>query len=186
MLEIRFHGRGGQGAVTSAEMMAVAAINKGKYAQAMPAFGAERRGAPVLAFTRIDDHPIIIRMEILEPDSVVVLDPNLLASIPVTMGLKPGGTLVLNTPKSVDEIRKKLGANGNIRMALVDGTRIAREIIGRPITNTTMIGAVLKATGVLDPADLVDALKERFGKIASRNIDAMNRAFQDTILIEGV
>jgi len=185
MLEIRFHGRGGQGAVTSAEMMAVAAIQKNKYAQAMPAFGAERRGAPVLAFTRIDDSPVEVRQEILEPDIVVVLDPNLLGSIPVAMGLKPTGVLVLNTSKPAAAIRKILDLDGSTRLALVDATKIARELIGRPITNTTMLGALLKADGVLDPEDLVEPLKERFGKIAPRNIEAMNRAYKETKITEG-
>jgi len=171
--------------VTSAEVMAKAAIAKGKYAQAMPAFGAERRGAPVLAFTRIDDKPIEVRMEILEPDVVVVLDPTLLAGVPVAAGLKPGGVLVINTHKKPQELKKQLDMHGAIRLATVDATTIARETIGRPITNTTMIGALLKATGVLDPKDLVESLHERFGKIAPRNIDAMNRAYKETKIVEG-
>jgi len=185
MIEIRFHGRGGQGAVTSAESMAVAAIAKGKYAQAMPAFGAERRGAPVVAFIRIDDHPIEMRQEILEPDVVVVLDPTLLGTVPVAAGLKAGGVMVVNSHKSPNELKEKLDMHGSIRLAIVDATKIARELIGRPITNTTMIGALLKATGVLKLEDLMEPLKERFGKIASRNIDAMNRAFKETKIIEG-
>ncbi len=185
MLEIRIHGRGGQGAVTSAEMMAVAAIAKGKYAQAMPAFGAERRGAPVLAFTRIDDSPIGIRQEILEPDIVAVLDPTMLGSIPVAMGLKAGGSLVLNTNKSAKEIRKLMDLDDTTQLALVDATHIAREMIGRPITNTTMLGSLLKVTGVLDPEDLIEPLKERFGRIAPKNIEAMNRAYKETKIIQG-
>ena len=185
MIEIRFHGRGGQGAVTSAETMALAAIAKGKFGQAMPAFGAERRGAPVLAYTRIDESPILVRQEILEPDVVVVLDPTLLGAVPVAAGLKPGGVLVINSHKSPEEIKEKLDMHGSIRLAVVDAGKIARETIGRPITNTTMLGALLKATGALDPSDLVGPLNERFGKIASKNIDAMNRAFKETKIIEG-
>ncbi len=185
MIEIRFHGRGGQGAVTSAEMMALAAIAKGKYAQAMPAFGAERRGAPVLAFTRIDDEFIDVRQEILEPDVVAVLDPTLLAGIPVAAGLKPGGVIIINTHKNPSEIKKQLDLPTDARIAIVDATAIARETIGRPITNTTMLGALLKATGVMKPNDLVEPLKKRFGKIAPRNIDAMNRAYKETKITKG-
>ena len=178
MMEVRFHGRGGQGAVTSADMVAVAAIGKGKYAQAMPSFGAERRGAPVQSFVRIDDRPITIRQEILEPDAVVVLDPTLLATIPVSSGLKAGGTLIINTHRSIEEVKGNLKTTA--RIAVVDASCIARETLGRPITNTTMIGALLKVTGILEPEDLVEALKERFGRIAGKNIDAMKRAFNET------
>jgi len=185
MIEIRFHGRGGQGAVTSAETLAVAAIEKGKFAQAMPAFGAERRGAPVLAFTRIDNEPILKRQEILEPDVVVVLDPTLLGAVPVIAGLKAGGCIVINSNKSPNQIKKQLDIDGGVRLAVVDATKIAREKIGRPITNTTMLGALLKATGVMEPADLVGPLEKRFGKIAARNIDAMNAAYKATKITEG-
>ncbi len=185
MIEIRFHGRGGQGAVTSAEMLAVAAIEKGRFAQAMPAFGAERRGAPVLAFTRINDEPILMRQEILEPDVVVVLDPSLLGSVPVAAGLKAGGAIIVNSNKSPNQIKKQLDINGGIKIAVVDATKIAREKIGRPITNTTMLGALLKTTGVMDPSDLVGPLENRFGKIAARNIDAMNAAYKATKITEG-
>jgi len=178
MMEVRFHGRGGQGAVTSAEMVAVAAIGKGKYAQAMPSFGAERRGAPVQAFVRVDDHPITIRQEILEPDAVVVLDPTLLATIPVTSGLKAGGQLIINTHRSIEEMKENLKTTACI--SVVDASAIARETLGRPITNTTMLGALLKVTGMLEPEDLIEALKERFGKIAGKNIEAMKRAFNET------
>jgi pyruvate ferredoxin oxidoreductase gamma subunit len=178
MMEVRFHGRGGQGAVTSAEMVAMAAIGKGKYAQAMPSFGAERRGAPVQAFARVDDHPITIRQEILEPDAVVVLDPTLLATIPVTSGIKQNGVIIINTHRPLEEMKKNLKTQA--RIAIVDASHIAREVLGRPITNTTMLGALIKVTGMLDPEDLVEPLKERFGKIAGRNIDAMKRAYNET------
>lgn len=182
MFEIRFHGRGGQGAVTSAEMVAVAAIEKGQYAQAMPSFGAERRGAPVQAFARIDKSPIIVRQEIIHPDAVVVLDPTLLATIPVTAGLKDSGSLIINSHRTIQELRQNIKTNA--RIAVVDASAIAREVLGRPITNTTMLGALLKVTGILEPDDLVEPLKKRFGKIAGRNIEAMKRAWSET-KIEG-
>lgn len=182
MMEVRFHGRGGQGAVTCAEMVAVAAIGKGKFAQAMPSFGAERRGAPVMSFARIDDHQITIRQEIIEPNAVVVLDPTLLATIPVTGGLKDGGIVIINTHRTIEEMKKTLKTT--VRIGVVDATTIAKEVLGRPITNTTMLGALLKGTHILEPDDLIEALEERFGKIAGKNIEAMKRAFRET-KIEG-
>jgi pyruvate ferredoxin oxidoreductase gamma subunit len=179
LIEIRWHGRGGQGAVTSAELVAQAAISEGKYAQAFPSFGPERRGAPVLAFVRVDSRqPIRVRAEITHPDVVVVLDPGLLTIVNVLSGLKEGGLLIINTKKSF----KGIAANfkTKCRMAKVDATAIAREILGVPITNTTMVGALLKATGVVELESVVEPLKNRFGRIAERNINAMKKAYEDT------
>ncbi len=183
LVEIRWHGRGGQGAVTSAELLARAAIIEGKYAQAFPSFGPERRGAPVQAFDRISsDEPIRIRAEITEPDVVVVLDPTLLRVVKVTSGLKDAGLLVLNTRKSVSDIESEYGSKW--RLALIDATSIARELLGLPIVNTTMLGALIKATAVVDAESLVGPLNDRFGRIAERNIAAMNAAFEKTVIKE--
>jgi pyruvate ferredoxin oxidoreductase gamma subunit len=182
LTEIRWHGRGGQGAVTSAELLARAAVAEGKYAQAFPAFGPERRGAPVLAFDRIDSQsPIRVRAEIREPDVVVVLEPTLLRVVKVTAGLKPGGVLIINTRKSIDEIDPEL--RGNWKLALVDGNKIAREVLGVPIVNTTMLGAILKATNVVKLESLMEPLQDRFGKLAERNANAMKKAMEDTVII---
>ena len=178
LIEIRWHGRGGQGAVTSAELLAQAAINEGKYAQAFPSFGPERRGAPVLAFVRISNEPIRIRAEITEPDVVVVLDPSLLRMINVASGLKNEGTLVVNTRKSAEEIRAEFGIKW--RLATIDATKIAQELLGVPITNTTMIGALIKATDVVDLESLVAPVNKRFRRLADRNINAMKRAYEET------
>ena len=178
LVEIRWHGRGGQGAVTSAELLARAAINEGKYAQAFPSFGPERRGAPVLSFVRISNEQIRIRAEITEPDVVVVLDPSLLRMINVTSGLKDGGTLVINTSKSAEEIKTEF--NIKQRLATVDATKIAREILGVPITNTTMIGALLKATDAVKLESLVEPVKERFHRLADKNINTMKKAYEET------
>ena len=175
MIEIRWHGRGGQGAVTSVEMLAMAAIEAGKYAQGFPAFGPERRGAPVMAFNRISEKPIKIRSGIYRPDVVVVLDPSLVGLVNVTDGLKPGGILVVNTSKSASEIRKTLNYKG--KLFTVDATHIAREELGVPIANTTMLGALLKATGVLALKDLDAPLEERFGRLAIKNVKALKRAY---------
>lgn len=183
LIEIRWHGRGGQGAVTSAELLAKAAIAEGKYAQAFPSFGPERRGAPVQSFVRVSDtQPIKIRAGITEPDVVVVLDPSLLGIINVTSGLKNGGTCVINTKKSAEQIRTQFGIK--CRLATVDATKIAKELLGVPITNTTMVGAVLKATEVVKLESLDEPVKERFGRLADKNIAAMKRAYEKTVLKE--
>lgn len=179
--EIRWHGRGGQGAVTSAELVAQAAINEGRYAQAFPAFGAERRGAPVVAFVRINpDEPIRVRAEVAEPDVVVVLDPGLLRIVDVTSGLKVTGMLVVNTKKQPEQIRQEFSLNWSL--ATVDATKIARELLGVPIVNTSMIGALLKATEVVKLESLFEPLRQRFGRLAERNIEAMKRAHEETVV----
>ncbi|MEN6484388.1 MAG: 2-oxoacid:acceptor oxidoreductase family protein [Syntrophobacteraceae bacterium] len=182
MVEIRIHGRGGQGAVTSAELTALAAIELGKYAQAFPSFGPERRGAPVAAFVRVSEKPIVTREKVYEPDFVVVLDPTLLKIVNVEAGLKPGGMVILNTTKSVAEVRKETGIKA--KLAVVDASKIALETMRVPITNTTMIGALVKAAGILPLDSLKGPIKHRFGGIAERNITACNRAFEETT-VEG-
>jgi len=183
LIEIRWHGRGGQGAVTSAELVAQAAINEGHYAQAFPSFGPERRGAPVLAFVRIsNEQPILIRAEITEPDVVVVLDPGLLPIVNVTSGLKASGIVVVNTKKQAEQIRQEFGINWTL--ATVDATQIAKELLGVPITNTTMVGALVKTAGVVRLESLFEPLQHRFGRLAERNINAMRRAYEETVVKE--
>jgi len=183
LVEIRWHGRGGQGAVTSAELLAQAAISEGKYAQAFPSFGPERRGAPVLAFVRIDSkQPIRVRAEITQPDIVVVLDPGLLRIVNVTSGLKNNGMVVINTTKQAEQIRQEFNINWSL--ATIDAAKIARELLGAPIVNTTMIGALLRATGVVKLESLFEPLKHRFGRLAERNINAMKRASEETSVRE--
>ena len=152
-------------------------IAAGKYAQGFPSFGPERRGAPVAAFTRIDDKKINVRSGIYEPDVVLVLDSSLIGLVNVIDGLKPGGKLVVNTPKTTDEIRKELNFSGTV--ATVDGTGIARKEMGVPIANTTMIGALLKVTGVMGLDALKESVEHRFGRIAQKNLNAMKRAYDE-------
>jgi pyruvate ferredoxin oxidoreductase gamma subunit len=181
LVEIRWHGRGGQGAVTSTELLARAAINEGKYAQAFPSFGPERRGAPVMAFDRIDPaKPIRVRADIAEPDVVVVLDPTLLAIVNVASGLKDDGVLIINTSKSIEDFEAEFGTKR--QMASVDATRIARELLGVPIVNTTMLGALLRATEVVKMESLIKPLEQRFERLAERNINAMKRAYEETVV----
>jgi len=176
MIEIRFHGRGGQGAVTAARLLAEAAFAEGKYSQALPFFGAERRGAPVLAFTRIDSRPIRIRTQIYEPDYVVVLDPSLLEVVNVASGIKRDGLIVLNS--------KKNAQFSNAKSAFVDATSIAKEMLGVPITNTAMLGAFAKATKLVSLDSLINVIKGRFsGKLADKNIAAIKAAYEQTKVI---
>jgi pyruvate ferredoxin oxidoreductase gamma subunit len=182
-IEIRWHGRGGQGAVTSAELLALAAIEEGKFAQAFPSFGPERRGAPVLVFNRISNvNPIRARVSVTNPDIVVILDPGLLQITDVTSGLKKDGTLVINTPKTLVDIKSEL--SGPWKLAAVNATSIARETLGVPIVNTTVLGALVKATGIIELESLTEPLKERFGARAKGNIDACRRAYEETQIAE--
>lgn len=179
MIEVRFHGRGGQGAVTSAELVALAAIDGGKYAQSMPSFGPERRGAPVQAFMRVSDEPIRVRAEITKPDIVVVLDDGLIEVVNVTSGLKNNGLVVVNTKKTEAELREKMNYKG--KLAIIDALTIALEVLKVPITNTTMIGALLKASGIVSVDALVPQINARFNpKLAERNISALKKAFEET------
>jgi len=184
MHEVRFHGRGGQGAVTSAELLAHAAIAEGKCAQAFPSFGPERRGAPVIAFSRVSDSPIRVRAAIREPTMVAVLDPSLLQLVKVDAGLHPDGTVVINSSKSPEQLRKEFGIRA--RLAVVDANKIAREEIGRVITNTTMLGAMLAAAPIVPSERLEHALQVRFGRIAQKNISAFRRAQKETVVTEAV
>jgi pyruvate ferredoxin oxidoreductase gamma subunit len=182
LLEVRWHGRGGMGAVTSAELVARAAISEGKYAQSFPSFGPERRGAPVLAFLRISDGFIRVRTNIYEPDIVVVLDPGLLRAVDVTSGLKDTGKVIINSRKSPEQLKSEFGYKWPI--ATVNATRIAAVTIGLPITNTAMIGSLLKVTEAIRMDSLIEQLRERFGARAKGNIEAMKRAYEETVIEE--
>ena len=177
MLEVRWHGRGGQGAVTSVELLALAAIGEGRFAQGFASFGPERRGAPVAAFNRVDDKRIKRRCVIASPDVVVVLDESLIGLVNVTEGLKPDGVLVVNTARPASDIRKTLNYQG--KLATVDASTIALQELGTPITNTTMLGAVIKATRVVKLASVAEPLEHRFGLIAARNQKALQRAYDE-------
>lgn len=176
MKEVRFHGRGGQGAVTAAELMALAAIAEGKHALAFPSFGPERRGAPVQAFLRIDERPIRLRTQVRAPDVVVVLDPSLIGP-EVIAGLKPGGAVVLNTARSIEELRRLFPVQA---LAVLDATRVAREVLGVPITNTVMLGALERACRLVELDSLREPLEHRFGRLGERNYQAVLRAYEET------
>ena len=177
MIEVRWHGRGGQGAVTSVEILAVAAIEEGKYAQGFPSFGPERRGAPVAAFNRVDNKRIKIRSGIYHPDAVVVLDESLIGLVNVADGLKQNGVLIVNTAKTAKELQKAIHFKG--RIATVDATAIAREELGVPITNTTMLGALIKVIGIVELDSLKSPVEHRFGRLAQKNLAAAKRAYNE-------
>ena len=174
MIQIRLHGRGGQGTVTAAELLASAAFDDGREAQAFPAFGVERRGAPVQAFCRISEQPIRNRSQIYQPDIVVVQDTTLVGVVDVTAGLQPGGILLINTERTPQE----LGLNGDFRVVTVPATKIALEILGRPITNTAILGAFAAASGAITLAAIERNIKSRFrGELGEKNVVCAKRAY---------
>lgn len=182
MFEVRFHGRGGQGAVMAAQTLAEAAVLEGNYAVAFPFFGAERRGAPVLAFTRIDSKKIHSKTQVYSPDCVVVLDDSLLDTIDVVSGLKPQGIAVINSKEKPGDI--DLGKI--IDTASVNATSIALEILKAPITNTAILGAFAKATGIIKIESIEESIKTRFGeklgtRVGERNALAARTAFEKTV-----
>lgn len=172
MIEIRFHGRGGQGAVTAAEILAKAAFEDGKYCQAFPFFGAERKGAPVMAFTRISDKPIKKRYQVYNPDYVVVLDKTLLEAVDVLSGLKEEGKIIINSNNDVD-----LGKD--VESFNIDATGIALDILGVPIVNTVMLGALARITGIVSIDSIEKVTKETFpGRIGEKNAKATKIAYE--------
>jgi pyruvate ferredoxin oxidoreductase gamma subunit len=172
MIEIRFHGRGGQGAVTAAEILAKAAFEDGKYSQAFPFFGVERRGAPVMAFSRIDEEPIRRRYQVYNPDYVVVLDNGLLEVVDVFSGLKEKGKVILNT-------KEDLNTDKNIDIEIIDATGIALDVLGVPIVNTVMLGAFAGSTGAVSLDSIIKIIKETFpGKIGDKNAKAAEIAYK--------
>ena len=183
LIEIRWHGRGGQGVVTGSEMLAETALEEGKYFQALPEFGAERSGAPLRAYTRISSSPINLHCSITEPDVVVVLDPTLLGAIDVTEGLKEEGILIANSSLSPDDVRKRLNFHGG-KCYTVDATRIAMDCIGRNIPNTPILGALLRARPLVSLEDMAKTIKSRLGSRVSQqvvegNVKALQRAFTE-------
>lgn len=178
VIEVRFHGRGGQGVVIGAEILASAAMKEGRSVQAFSSFGAERRGAPVMAFTRIAEKPIRVRCQIYEPDYVVVLDPQVCQVQDVTTGLKSDGMLIINTPLIPEKVKQALGVTKS-QIYTIDATPLALNVFGSPILNTIMLGAFAAATGEVKLPMLVDAVKDRFSeKIAQKNIQGMEEAYK--------
>ncbi|MDA8218190.1 MAG: 2-oxoacid:acceptor oxidoreductase family protein [Dehalococcoidales bacterium] len=187
MFEVRWHARGGQGAVTASRFLSTAGVRERKHFQAFPEFGTERMGAPIQAFTRISPERIYLHSQVQTPDAVVVLDPTLLRGVDVTAGLQDGGTLVVNSPDDPATVRKQINAEGkNITVFTVDADKIARECIGRPITNTAMVGALVRATGLLEFDNVREELRAQFGhrfrqSVVDGNIRALERAYEEVV-----
>lgn len=184
LVEIRWHGRAGQGVVTASEMLAQTALEEERYFQAFPEFGAERSGAPIRAFSRFSNKPISLHYAIYEPDVVVVFDPTLIGAVNITEGLKDNGILVINTQLEPDELRERLGLTANISVHTVDATRIAMETTRRNMPNTPMIGALLRAVSVVSKKSAIEymhkTLTSRLGQgIADANKMAFERAFNE-------
>ena len=177
MKEIRVHGRGGQGAVTTAQIIAVAGFYDGKKSQAFPKFGVERRGAPLEAYARIDSKNINIRSQVYNPDYVIVLDSSLLSTVDVTSGMKEGGILIINSKKPSSEIK----AAGNIRVFTVKATEKANEILNRPIVNTGVLGAFAAITHEISLDSLHKAIDSEFeGEIAEKNKQVVTELYNST------
>ena len=161
LIEIRWHGRGGQGAKTASLLLADAAFNTGKYIQGFPEYGPERMGAPITAYNRISDKPITIHSNIYEPDYVVVVDDTLLDTVPVTAGLKSTGAIVINTTKNAEEIKKLLkGYEGKVYK--IDARKISEEALGRYFPNTPMLAAIVKVSKVMSDEELLNDMKGSF------------------------
>ena len=179
MKELRIHGRGGQGSVTAAEPIATAAFAGGVHAQAFPAFGVERHGAPVQAFVRFSNEKIRLRSQVYEPDYIIVQDSTLIRDVNVFAGMSEGGIAIINTEK-----KGEYALPERVRLIVIDATQIALEEIGRPITNTTLMGAFAAASGEITLDALKDAIEERFpGKLAETNFAAAKRAYN--MVLEG-
>ena len=190
LIEIRWHGRGGQGAKTASLLLADAAFNTGKYIQGFPEYGPERMGAPITAYNRISDKPITIHSNIYEPDYVVVVDDTLLESVPVTAGLKKEGAIVINTTKSPEYLKEKLnGYDGNIYT--IDARKVSEETLGKYFPNTPMLAAIVEVTGIMsDEAFLEDmkgSFKHKFAKkpeVIEGNMKALELALKEVTKIQ--
>ncbi len=180
MLQIRIHGRGGQGVVTAAELLSVAAFDQGHHAQAFPSFGSERTGAPVVAFCRIDEREIRLREPVLEPDVLIVQDPTLLHQVDVFQGLKPDGYVLINSRRNFDELgladialrfRRE-------RLTTVPASEIALKCLGRPLPNAVLLGGFAALSGLITLDAVAHAIREKFsGKVAEGNVAAAGEAF---------
>jgi pyruvate ferredoxin oxidoreductase gamma subunit len=178
LIEIRWHGRGGQGAVTASKLLAETAMGSGQYFQSFPDYGPERMGAPIRAFTRLSSEPIRIHSQVEEPDIVVVLDSTLLGTVAVTEGLEEGGILLVNASMSPAEVRAATGFQSG-QVFTVNASHIAIDEVGREITNAPMLGAFARATGLFDTEELAKELRAWFGKkLPAETVEANVRAMQ--------
>ena len=182
MFEIRIHGRGGQGVVTAAEMLSIAAFEEGKHSQAIPSFGSERMGAPVVAYVRIDDEPIDLYEPVMSPDLLIIQDPTLFHAVDVFSGLSPDGFVLINTSRELEElhIEEALRHLPEHHVATVAATELAMRHLGRSTPNTVLLGALTVLTGVIHFSSVVKAINDKFsGDVAERNISAAQAAHDE-------
>lgn len=185
LIEVRWHGRGGQGTVTVSKMLAESAMCEGYHVQAFPEYGAERMGAPVQSFTRISDEPIIIHSHVENPKIVLVLDPSLIGSVDILDGLDPEGTIIINSTQSPEEIRKLLDV-GKRKVFVVDANIISLEELGRVIPNTPLLGAFSKVSGLVNIENIKKAVKKQLSKkfqksVVESNLKALKRGYEEVI-----
>lgn len=185
MIEIRWHGRGGQGAKTASLLLADVMASTGKYIQGFPEYGPERMGAPITAYNRIDDAPIRIHSNIYEPDFVVVVDDTLIGTVDVAKGLKPNGSILINTSLSEDKIKEKIKGI-NAKIYTIDATKISIETIGKNFPNTALLSAIVRLTGLIEKNDFVEnmekSFKHKFAKkpeVIEPNMQAVTRAYDE-------
>ena len=180
MYQVRIHGRGGQGVVSGAELLSVAAFLEGRYAQAFPSFGSERMGAPVMAFCRIDDKEIRVREPVVAPDALIIQDPTLLHQVDLFMGLSAAGLILINSMKGLDELGLEELAGGakEYRVCQVPATELAQKHVGRPVPNAALLGGFAAVSGQVRLESVVAAIRAKFpGKIAEGNVAAASEAF---------
>lgn len=191
LVEIRWHGRGGQGAKTASLLLADAAFNTGKYIQGFPEYGPERMGAPLTAYNRISNNPIVIHSNIYEPDYVVVVDDTLLEAVDVTAGLKETGAIVINTVKDAEYLKRALhGYKGGIYT--IDARKVSEECLGKYFPNTPMLAAIVKVANIMDEKDFIndmqDSFKHKFAKkpeVIEGNMKALEMALNEIKLVSG-
>ncbi len=184
MFQVRIHGRGGQGVVSAAEMLSLAAFDEGRHAQAFPSFGSERMGAPVMAFCRIDDKPIRSREPVMEPDALIIQDPTLLHQVDLFSGVSPSGYILINSTRSFDE----LGIGDFVRnfphdhLCTVAATELAMKHVGRPLPNAALLGGFAAISGQLRFASVARAISEKFpGKVGEANVAAALAAYDSAL-----
>lgn len=187
LLEIRWHGRGGQGAKTGALLLGETIVSTGKFMQAFPDYGPERMGAPMKAYNRISDQPITLHCGVTNPKVVVVLDPTLLGKVDVTQGMPEDGILIVNTPKAPGEIRVLLNLKGK-KVCTIDANKVSTETLGRAIPNTPLLGALAKVTGIVDIDTLLEDTRHKLEKkfknkpeVIDGNIAAVSRAYKEVV-----
>ena len=178
MTEVRLHGRGGQGVVSAAQLIADAAVLEGKYVQAFPEFGAERSGAPIAAYARVSDGPIEIHSFIRNPDVVVVVDRSMARVTTTTSGLRDKGYFICNYDGSAEDLRSGLNLASSVKVSALDATGIALKCIGKDFPNTPMLGALVKATSIVELESIVSVMNERFkGAVRAANEEALKMGY---------